>query len=193
MPQFARAFIFDWLTFQLAGIIFIVYSCVIYCHFELVTCVESRAVRIQSPHDTIRIAILASRYDTYHDIIFMHKSLRETLNTLRKQVKNRGSFLCNNACVRCLCLSYYRDQTCFLCINIRQVPWEMLKTEAGGRGFQHLPRDLASVNALKNHVRSLLLHKNWKHWLHSALFLALFCFAFSPMSNERNFHGLCSF
>ena len=28
-----------------------------------------------------------------------------------------------------------------------------------GRGFQHLPRDLANVNALKNHVRSLLLHK----------------------------------
>ena len=45
-------------------------------------------------------------------------------------------------------------------INIRQVPWEVLKTEAGGRGFQHLPRDLANVNTLKNHVRSLLLHKN---------------------------------
>ena len=45
------------------------------------------------------------------------------------------------------------------CINIRQVPWEVLKTEAEGRGFQHLPRDLANVNALKNHVRSLLLHK----------------------------------
>ena len=48
----------------------------------------------------------------------------------------------------------------FLCINIRQVPWEVLKTEAEGRGFQNLPRDLANVNALKNHVRSLLLHKN---------------------------------
>ena len=29
-------------------------------------------------------------------------------------------------------------------------------------GFQHLPRDLANVNALKNHVRSLLLHKKLK-------------------------------
>ena len=48
----------------------------------------------------------------------------------------------------------------FSCINIRQVPREVLKTEAEGRGFQHLPRDLANVNALKNHVRSLLLHKN---------------------------------
>ena len=47
----------------------------------------------------------------------------------------------------------------FSCINICQVPWEVLKTEAEGRGFQHLPRDLANVNALKNHVRSLLLHK----------------------------------
>ena len=47
----------------------------------------------------------------------------------------------------------------FSCINIRQVPWEVLKTDAEGRGFQHLPRNLANVNALKNHVRSLLLHK----------------------------------
>ena len=47
----------------------------------------------------------------------------------------------------------------FSCINTCQVPWEVLKTEAEGRGFQHLPRDLANVNALKNLVRSLLLHK----------------------------------
>ena len=52
----------------------------------------------------------------------------------------------------------------FSCINIRQVPWEVLKTEAEGRGFQHLPRDLANVNALKNHVRSLLLHKKLKRF-----------------------------
>ena len=54
----------------------------------------------------------------------------------------------------------YRDKHSFLSINIRQVPWEVLKTEAEGRGFQHLPRNLANVNALKKHVRSLLLHKN---------------------------------
>ena len=47
----------------------------------------------------------------------------------------------------------------FSCINIRQVPREVLKTAAFGRGFQHLPRDLANINALKKHVRSLLLHK----------------------------------
>ena len=28
------------------------------------------------------------------------------------------------------------------CINIRHVPWEVLKTEAEGRGFQRLPRDM---------------------------------------------------
>ena len=37
----------------------------------------------------------------------------------------------------------------FQCINIRQVPREVLKTTASGLGFQHLPRDLASVNAWK--------------------------------------------
>ena len=45
----------------------------------------------------------------------------------------------------------------FSYINIRQVPWEVLKTEAD---FQQFPRDLTNINALKNHVRSLLLHKN---------------------------------
>ena len=37
----------------------------------------------------------------------------------------------------------------FQCINIRQVPWEVLKTAAFGLGFQHLPLDLANVNAWK--------------------------------------------
>ena len=37
----------------------------------------------------------------------------------------------------------------FQCINIRQVPWKVLKTAAFGLGFQHLPRDLANVNAWK--------------------------------------------
>ena len=50
----------------------------------------------------------------------------------------------------------------FSCINIRQVPREVLKIEAGGRGFQHLPRDLANVNALKNHVRLRLLQRKVK-------------------------------
>ena len=37
----------------------------------------------------------------------------------------------------------------FQCINICQVPREVLKTAASGLGFQHLPRDLANVNAWK--------------------------------------------
>ena len=51
----------------------------------------------------------------------------------------------------------------FSCINIRQVPWEVLKTEDEGRGFQHLPRDLANVNALKNHVWSKASVFNTSH------------------------------
>ena len=37
----------------------------------------------------------------------------------------------------------------FQCIDIRQVPREVLKTAASGLGFQHLPRNLAKVNAWK--------------------------------------------
>ena len=37
----------------------------------------------------------------------------------------------------------------FQCINIRQVPREVLKTAASGLGFQHLSWDLANVNAWK--------------------------------------------
>ena len=40
----------------------------------------------------------------------------------------------------------------FPCINVCQVPREMLKTEAVGRGLQHLPRDLANVNVLEINV-----------------------------------------
>ena len=48
------------------------------------------------------------------------------------------------------------------CVNVCQVPRVMLKTEAEGRGFQQLPRNLANVNALENNVWSLLLH-NFNH------------------------------
>ena len=34
-------------------------------------------------------------------------------------------------------------------MNFCQVPWELLKIEAGGLGFQYLPRVLANVNAWK--------------------------------------------
>ena len=54
----------------------------------------------------------------------------------------------------------------FQCINIRQVPWEVLKTAAFGLGFQHLPRDLAKVNAWKtmfdpyNVIKQVISHAN---------------------------------
>ena len=35
----------------------------------------------------------------------------------------------------------------FQCINIHQVPWEVLKTAAYGFGFQHLPWGQVNVNA----------------------------------------------
>ena len=35
----------------------------------------------------------------------------------------------------------------FQCVKIRKVPWDVLKSAAFGLGFQHLPRDLANVNA----------------------------------------------
>ena len=57
----------------------------------------------------------------------------------------------NTKCSRCfLILCNNSDRTCFFqCFNICQVPWEVLKTAAFGLGFQHLPRDLANVNAWK--------------------------------------------
>ena len=40
----------------------------------------------------------------------------------------------------------------FPCINVCQVPREMLKTEAVGQVVQYLPRDLANVKILENNV-----------------------------------------
>ena len=40
----------------------------------------------------------------------------------------------------------------FYALTFARSPWEVLKTEAEGRGFQHLPRDLANVNALKKNM-----------------------------------------
>ena len=127
--------------------------------------------------------------------------LQNQLTLLKKKKKsNKKTFLhipllpntkSNKIILTLLFLTNIGIKHGFLCINIRQVLWEVLKTEGGGRGVQHLPRDLANVNALKNHIRLLLLHKNSKHLLHFPLFLALFCFTFSPMSREHNFHRLC--
>ena len=42
-----------------------------------------------------------------------------------------------------------RSNIVFQCINVCKVPRELLKTSAFGLGFQHLPRDMANVNARK--------------------------------------------
>ena len=55
----------------------------------------------------------------------------------------------------------------FQCINIRQVPWEVLKTAAFGLGFQHLsvlPQDLANVNAWKTMFDPYTDSHYLKHW-----------------------------
>ena len=121
----------------------------------------------------------------------------------------------------CSCVGGFKCETCFVIVSssdYRYFYWCLWKAiylncgiprasqltsigikhgfsciHAEGRGFQHLQRDLAYVNALENHVRSLLLHTNRIHLLHFGLFYALFCFTFSPMPRERNFHWLCSF
>ena len=47
----------------------------------------------------------------------------------------------------------------FQCINIRQVTWKVLKSAASGLGFQHLPRDLANVNARKTMFDPYIIKK----------------------------------
>ena len=71
------------------------------------------------------------------------------------QLKIREKMLtsCNILYIHCVHLNFNIGiKHGFPCINVCQVPREMLKTEAVGRGFQHLPRDLANVNVLENNV-----------------------------------------
>ena len=67
----------------------------------------------------------------------------------------------------------------FQCINIRQVPWEVLKTAAFGNGFQHLTRDMVNVSAWKtmfdpyNQDKSIQDNKN--HFIFAESNLHLHC------------------
>ena len=58
----------------------------------------------------------------------------------------------------------------FQCINIRQVPWEVLKTMAFGLGFKHLPRDLRMLM----HEKPCLIPVLYAACLHSSDDLLLF-------------------
>ena len=64
----------------------------------------------------------------------------------------------------------------FQCINIRQVPWEVLKTAAFGLCFQRLPRDLANVNIWKTmfdpYTQPYLLQLCLSHYLVSQLYMS---------------------
>ena len=48
----------------------------------------------------------------------------------------------------------------FKCINIREVPREVMKTAASGLDFQSLPRDVANVNASRKHAYIILTSVN---------------------------------
>ena len=62
-----------------------------------------------------------------------------------------------------------------------------VESESSGLCFQPLSRDLANVNALKNHVRSLLLVLIENICYISRCFFYLFSFAFSLMRRQHSF------
>ena len=64
----------------------------------------------------------------------------------------------------------------FKYINVCPVPREMLKTSAYGLGFQHLPRDLANVNAWKTMFDPYIhiCYINMVQKLHSVRLLVLY-------------------
>ena len=94
---------------------------------------------------------LASRENVLYGMWFRPYHLQILSNLKHGKVKHRS--VC--AVVQ-TDLSFYAHtigiKHGFPCINVCQVPRKMLKTEAVGRGFQHLPRDLANVNVLEKNV-----------------------------------------
>ena len=77
------------------------------------------------------------------------------------------------------------------CTNIWQVPWEVLRIEAAVFNISQVTwRMLIHWKTMFNRYNCI---KTENIWYISRYFLHLFCFAFSPMSRERNFHWLCSF
>ena len=70
----------------------------------------------------------------------------------------------------------------FQCINIRQVPWEVLKTAAFGLGFQHLPRDLANVNEWKTMFDPYIRFYYWQFYgVNSQLITKTCLYNFDPL------------
>ena len=75
----------------------------------------------------------------------------------------------------------------FQCINIRQVPWEVLKTATFGLGFQHLPGELANVNAWKTMFDSYIIVRSWVSY--STFWMSIlkaFCILSQPVDAEHS-------
>ena len=88
----------------------------------------------------------------------------------------------------------------FQYINVCPVPREMLKTSAYGLGFQHLPRDLANVNAWNTMFDPYIVkqHKMPSHssfikvnGFISMLLFFLFCFNSPLLKGEQLFGTSC--
>ena len=111
---------------------------------------RTKAVR-SGPHLSAILTTSQWLHTVKHPVDFTVKDLAADCQTL--YVKSTGQYrdLFN---MENLALTHFniRIKHAFPCINVCQVPREMLKTEAVGRGFQHLPRDLANVNVLENNV-----------------------------------------
>ena len=69
-------------------------------------------------------------------------------------------------------MQYQRSNIVFQCINVCQVPRELLKTSAFGLGFQHPPRDLKNVNV-------------WKTMFDPYIGIPVICVAFDVVFNSE--------
>ena len=58
---------FSMIVLQILGVSVFTFLLCMWNNINLVLAILSRGVTIRYPHDTIRIAILESRYDTYRD------------------------------------------------------------------------------------------------------------------------------
>ena len=81
-------------------------------------------------------------------LTFLHQILFQSTFPLFVQILK--SIYCRYMYV--LCFFHIGIKHGFSCINVHQVPRKVLKTEGQSQEFQHLSRDLANANALKNNA-----------------------------------------
>ena len=110
------------------------------------------------------------------------------------QLFTGGPFIAQSLSLSSFCFLNTGIKHGFSCINIRQVPWEVLKTKVKGRSFQHLPRTWRMLMHWKTMFDHYYCIKTENICYISRYFLHYFvCFAISLMSRECYFHELCSF